>query len=75
MVYTSKLTGEGQVTIPDKVRESLGLGAGDWVGYEIRDREVVLKRVEPFDADFHAALSATLVEWSSPEDDEAFRDL
>lgn len=45
------------------------------MGYEIRDDEVVLRRVEPFDAAFHAALSVTLEEWSSPEDEEAFRDL
>jgi len=36
---------------------------------------VILKRVEPFDAAFHQALSASLDEWDSPEDDEAFRDL
>lgn len=29
----------------------------------------------PFDKAYHAALSATLEEWHSPEDDEAFRDL
>lgn len=75
MVYTSKLSSKGQVTIPSEVRESLGLGTGDLVGYEIRGEEVVLKRVEPFDAAFHAALSATLEEWGSPEDEEAFRDL
>jgi hypothetical protein len=40
------------------------------VGYEIRGEEVLLSRVEPFDAAFHAALSATLEEWSSPEDEE-----
>ena len=75
MVYTSRLSGEGQVTLPSEVRSSLKLGAGDLVGYEIRGEEVVLKRVEPFDAVFHAALSSTLEEWSSPEDEEAFRDL
>jgi len=75
MVYTSKLSSKGQVTIPSEVRDSLGLGTGDLVGYEIRGEEVVLKRVEPLDAVFHAALSGTLEEWGSPEDEEAFRDL
>ncbi|MEA2604040.1 MAG: hypothetical protein QOF89_5032 [Acidobacteriota bacterium] len=45
------------------------------MGDEIGDEEVVLKRVEPFDAVFHAALSTMLEEWNSPEDEEAFRDL
>jgi hypothetical protein len=30
---------------------------------------------EPFDAPWHDALTTTLEEWNSPEDDEAFRDL
>ena len=75
MVYTSRLSSKGQVTIPSEVRESLGLGAGDLVGYEIRGEKAVLSRIEPFDAPFHAALSTTLDEWSSPEDEEAFSDL
>jgi len=75
MTYTSKLSSKGQVTIPSEVRESLGLGTGDLVSYELHGEEAVLRRIEPFDAAFHASLSATLVEWSSPEDEEAFRDL
>ncbi len=75
MAYVSKLSSKGQVTIPSEVRESLRLIAGDLVGYEVHGEEVVLKRIEPFDAAFHAAISATLDEWSSPEDEEAFRDL
>jgi antitoxin PrlF len=75
MPYTSKLSSNGQVEIPSEIRRSLGLASGDLVSYEIRDREVVLKRVEPLDIAFHAALSATLDEWNSAEDEEAFRDL
>ncbi len=75
MTYTSRLARDGQVEIPRQVRESLGLATGDLVSYEIRDREVILKRAEAFDAPFHQALSITLDEWSSPEDEEAFRDL
>jgi antitoxin PrlF len=72
MVHTSKLSAKG---IPSEVRDSLVLGTGDLVGYEIRGEEVVLKRVEPSDAGSHAALAGTLEEWGSPEDDEAFRHL
>ena len=48
---------------------------GDRVVYEIENDQAALRRAEPIDVAFHAALSETLDEWASPEDDEAFRDL
>jgi AbrB family looped-hinge helix DNA binding protein len=71
----SKLSSKGQVTIPKEVRKAIGLKPGDLVSYDVQDGIVILQRAEPFDAAFHAALSSTLEEWSSPEDEEAFRDL
>ncbi len=72
---TSRLSQKGQVTIPKVVRETLQLSPGDLVGYCVEDGVVTLRRAEPFDAAFHEALSDTLNEWASPEDDEAFGDL
>ena len=74
-MLASKISSKGQVTIPKKVRESLRTQPGDWIEYELQDGAVVMRRAEPFDRAFHAALSETLTEWSSPEDEEAFRDL
>lgn len=74
-MFTSKLSSKGQVTIPKEVRVALDLRPGDQVGYEIEDGAVRLRRVEPLDLAYHAALSETLEEWSSPEDEEAFGDL
>jgi len=71
----SRLSVKGQVTIPKEIREVLGLKAGDMIAYEVQNGVVTLRRTEPFDAAFHKALSATLDEWDTPEDDEAFRDL
>ncbi len=71
----SRLSSKGQVTIPKELRESIGLQPGDMVGYEVKNGVISLTRIEPFDAAFHAALSDTLDEWVTPEDDEAFRDL
>jgi hypothetical protein len=42
---------------------------------EMSDTSLKLRQLDRFDAAFHAALSATLEEWASPEDDEAFHDL
>ncbi|MXX11178.1 MAG: AbrB/MazE/SpoVT family DNA-binding domain-containing protein [Nitrospira sp. SB0677_bin_15] len=71
----SKLSAKGQVTLPRKVRERLGAKPGDLIGYEMKNGVVTLRRLLPFDAAFHAALSTTMDEWTTPEDDEAFRDL
>ena len=71
----SRLSRKGQVTIPKAVRETLQLNPGDLVAYQVSGGVVTLRRLEPFDESFHAALADTLEEWASPEDDEAFRDL
>lgn len=74
-MYLSRLSSKGQVTIPKEVRETIGLKPGDMIAYEVENGVVTLTRVESFDAAFHAALSETLDEWTTPDDDEAFRDL
>ena len=74
-MFTSKLSSKGQITIPKEVRKDIGLEPGDTVAYEVRNGVIVLKQVDPFDAAFHAAISNTLDEWATPEDEEAFRDI
>jgi len=71
----SRLSQKGQVTIPKKIRKLAGLEPGDLVAYGAENGVVTIKRLEPFDSKFHAALSEVLEEWNSPEDDEAFGDL
>ena len=71
----STLTSKGQATIPVEVRKSLELKAGDKVVFEIIDHKVTLQKAQPFDYHFHSALSQTLSEWDSLEDDEAYCDL
>jgi AbrB family looped-hinge helix DNA binding protein len=72
---TSRVSTKGQVTIPAGIRSALGVGPGDLVAYELEGNKVRLRKVEPFDAAYHAAVAETLQEWNSPEDEEAFRDL
>lgn len=72
---TSRVSSKSQVTLPKAVRDSVGLHPGDTVAYEVRGDEVILRKVEPFDAAFHKALESTLGEWASPQDEQAFRDL
>ena len=70
-----RIASKGQVTIPSEVRRKLHLEPGDTVIYEVEEERAVLRRAEPFDIAYHAALTDTLDEWISPEDEEAFRDL
>ncbi len=74
-MHTSKISSKAQITLPRKVREALGAKTGDMIVYEVEDDVVRLKRLEPFDAAFHHALSSTLDEWGTEEDEEAFSDL
>ena len=74
-MLTSKVTSKGQVTIPKQVRERLKVSTGDTLAYEIRETEVVLRLATPFDLAWHSAISDTMSEWASKEDEEAFRDL
>ncbi len=41
-----KITTKGQVTIPQKIRERLGLLPHTEVDFEVRDDEVVLKKAQ-----------------------------
>ena len=71
----SKVTAKYQATIPQEVREFLGIKQGDTVAYEIEAGEVKLRRASPLDLAYHGAVAATLTEWNSRTDDEAYRDL
>ena len=75
MKKISRLSSKGQVTIPREIRTALHLEPGDLVVYEVKDDKAILRRAEPFDAAYHSAVSETLEEWGSIDDDKAFRDL
>ena len=72
---TSKVTQKYQATIPQVVREKLEIAKGDRVIFEIEDEKVVLKKLSPVDWEYLESVSATLGEWSSVADEEAYRDL
>ncbi len=75
MTTISKVTTKYQATIPKDVREFLGVRQGDAVAYEIEGGEVKLRRASPLDLAYHGAVAATLTEWNSRADDDAYRDL
>ena len=75
MSLVSKLSSKGQVTIPASIRTAMSLEPGDFIVYELNGKIVKLRKIEPFDTTYHAAIAETLGEWASPEDEEAFHDL
>jgi len=75
MEHVSKLSSKGQITIPVELRKAIGIEPGDILSYELQGKSVKLKKADPFDRGYHAAVAETLGEWNSPEDEEAFNDL
>jgi AbrB family looped-hinge helix DNA binding protein len=76
MTAIAKITAKGQTTIPAKIRAALGAKPGDIVAWDIEaDGSVRVRRVQPLDLDYLRALEGTLGEWTSPADDEAYREL
>ena len=76
MTAVAKITSKGQTTIPAEVRKALNAKPGDLLAWDVKSTgEVVVRRVKPVDVEYLKAISGTLSEWSSKEDDEAYRDL
>ena len=51
-MITAKVTSKGQITLPRKIREKLGVQPGEEVGFEEKDNLVVISKVvtkSPFD--------------------------
>lgn len=72
----SKLTSKFQATIPQDVRASLKLKAGDQIIFEITtNQQVIIKKASPKDLAYLRSLESTLTEWNSKNDDEDYRDL
>lgn len=75
-INTSKLTSKSQATIPGQIRKILGLRPGDSVAFEINEnKKVIIRKATPIDFEFAKALEGTLSEWSSKNDDVAYRGL
>ncbi len=71
----SKLTSKYQTTIPNEIRDALNLKPGDYIGYNITERGVIVRKIAAIDLEFTQSLESTLAqEWTS-KDDEVFNAL
>ncbi|HMM45869.1 MAG TPA: type II toxin-antitoxin system PrlF family antitoxin [Candidatus Macondimonas sp.] len=76
MTAIAKITAKGQTTIPADIRAALHLGPGDLIAWELaEDGSARVHRVQPLDLDYLRALEATLGEWASPADEDAYGEL
>lgn len=76
MNVTLQVDANGRITLPAKLRDALHLHAGDLLRWELNDSDSALVRRLPSREDpYLSAVSDTLAEWNSPEDEEAWRDL
>jgi len=73
-LLASRVTSTFQITIPQSIRGAMGISKGDVVVFEIEEGRVFIKRLQPLDLDYLEAVSETLSEWASPEDEEAYLD-
>ena len=71
----SRITGKYQATVPADARNALGVGAGDQLLWQVADGVVTVRKAEPLDMAFAAAVAITLDEWGSEADEKAFSTL
>lgn len=43
-MLANKLRAQNRLTVPDEVQQALGLTIGDWVQFELRGSEVVIRK-------------------------------
>ena len=59
MSVTSKLTAQGQISVPAEIRKKLGIGPGSAIEWEERDGEILVRRAGRYSsAEMHAAVFA-----------------
>ena len=71
----ARITARGQATIPKRVREAANLNAGDLLLFEVQSDHLVIRKLPAAEDAYLHGVSRTLEEWTSLEDEEAWRDL
>lgn len=71
-MFVTKLTEKCQTTIPAQIRRLLGLKKGDLVAFEIENNRVTVRKATLIDVEYLKSLEATLEEWNSEHDENAF---
>ena len=76
MLAIAKITSKGQTTVPQEIRKLLHVKPGDLIAWEEAGGGTVqVRRIHPTDMEYLRAVEGTMSEWSSPADEEAYREL
>ena len=71
----AKITARGQTTIPKPIRDAANLREGDVVSFEIEGDHLLVRKVTPVRDEYLQGLTKVFDEWTSQEDEEAWRDI
>jgi SpoVT / AbrB like domain. len=72
----AKITTGWRVTIPAAIRSALGLAQGDLISWQnLPDGSARVRRVVTTGPKYLDVVQSSLAEWSSPTDEEAYREL
>ncbi len=71
----ARITSKGQMTIPKKVRQAARLAEGDVVTFLVEGETVTLRKISGDDDAYLSGVQEMLSEWTSAEDENAWRDL
>lgn len=74
-MIVSRVRTELKVTIPDEVRDALGLREGDDLEFAIEDEVVRLKRRPRTEGDVFDDPFSTFTEWESEADEKGYANL
>ncbi len=71
----AKVTSKGQTTIPKAIRTQCGIHVGDILAVTTDGNRIIMTKLESLEQAYLQSLEATLGEWLSPADEEAYADL
>ena len=72
MFAVSKVTSQYQATIPKEIRKKLSINSGDYVEFDIKNDNVIIKKISQVDKNFLKLTEQNLQEWNSAEDEKQF---